>query len=126
MSLAIFWPRIVRSVVAAQLLLRLRRIRPRAAPAAAMPTPPVAREAVAATLIVESVLTKSLRTLLRLAARDEGRQPFAIADIAGGRALRLLELRLLVLLRRRRLVLRLLIVLWPALLLRRLLAAIGL
>ena len=57
-----------------------RHVRARTAPAA-MAASPVTREALAAALIVVAVLPEILLTLRGLAARDERRQPLAVADV---------------------------------------------
>ena len=78
MPLAIAWARIVRTVVAADILRQVRLW------SAATPVPPpaMAGETVAA-LIVEAVLAQTLRILLRLRSGNEGWQPLAIVGVGG-------------------------------------------
>ena len=78
MPLAIAWARIVRTVVAADILRQVRLW----SAAAPMPPPAMAGKTVAA-LIVEAVLAQTLRILLRLRSGNEGWQPLAIVGVGG-------------------------------------------
>ena len=78
MALAITRARIVRTVVAADILRQVRLW----SAAAPMPPPAMAGETVAA-LIVEAVLAQTLRILLRLRSGNEGWQPLAIVGVGG-------------------------------------------
>jgi len=78
LPLAIARARIVRTVVAADILWQVRLW------SAATPVSPpaMAGETVAA-LIVEAVLAQTLRILLRLRSGNEGWQPLAIVGVGG-------------------------------------------